>query len=95
MLFSEATGGRGSRIFAARPPLEASLGADWSERPGTPLLPPIFASKYSVFIALRNTLPRKDVKRHIVASKDQTTNGLEAGTGFRGSGSVEARSPAH
>jgi hypothetical protein len=35
-----------------------------------PPLPPISVSKYSVFIALRDVLPRKYLKRHIVARRN-------------------------
>src|SRR5208337_2034201 len=45
---------------------------------GYPPLPPISVSKYHVLIALRDGLPRKYLKRHIVACRYQRTNGLEA-----------------
>jgi hypothetical protein len=52
---------------------------------GTPLSLPhtISASKYPVFPALRDGLPRKYLKRHIVAYRNKTTKGLEAGAGDR------------
>ena len=48
-----------------------------------PPSPPISASKYPVFMALRDVLPRKYLKGHIVACRNKTTNGLEAGAGDR------------
>jgi hypothetical protein len=51
-----------------------------------PSPPTISVSKYSAFIALRDALPRKYLKGHIVACRNKTTNGLEAGVRFRGPG---------